>query len=126
LALAGCGGNGTYPVTGRIVYEDDGSPIRELEGQTIYFDAHGIAKGSRGTLTADGTFTLTTPGVGSGAFPGKYKVSLTQPYPMPDRPPPKGKAVVDKIYELPQTTILEEVVEEKTNEFTFRLKRKKR
>jgi hypothetical protein len=42
-------------------------------------------------VVTDDTFTLTTPGVGDGAFPGKYKL-----------------------------------VQEKTNEFTFKVKPIKR
>jgi hypothetical protein len=125
-ALLGCGGHGTYPVHGKIVYEDDGSPVRDLEGQTISFESTELGKAARGTLTAEGTFTLTTAGVGDGAFPATYKVSLTQPYPAAGRPRPQGKVVVDKIYEDPEKTPLTAQVGEKDNEFTFKLKRKPR
>jgi hypothetical protein len=126
LILLGCGRRTTYPVKGKIVYEDNEAPIRELEGQSISFDCVELAKGARGVISADGTFTVETPGVGEGALPARYKVSLTQPYAQPGRPPPKGKPVVDKIYEDPQKTTLVAVVEQKANEFTFKLKRKKK
>jgi hypothetical protein len=122
ITVMGCGG-GSYPVRGKIVFEDDGSPITELEGQIISFDSNDEFKTARGELKADGTFTLTTPGQGEGVSPGKYKVSLTQPYQRPDRPAPKGKPVVATMYERPDTSPLEVVVEQKTNEMTIKLKR---
>jgi hypothetical protein len=121
LTLAGCGTNHPYPVRGQLLYED-GQPIKELDGFTVSFSSQELAKGARGNLDAEGRFQLTTQRPDDGAFPGKYKVIVTQPHINVERrethPP-----VVDLEYEDPAKTPLEATVESKDNDFTFKLKR---
>jgi len=120
--LAGCGG-GTYPVSGRLEYED-GEPIREMTGCTISFTSEQLGVEARGEIQEDGGFRLGTKRPDDGAPPGTYKVIVAQPHPEPERPE-KRRPVVDLSYEDPQTTPLEATVEPKRNDFTFKLKRLK-
>jgi hypothetical protein len=118
--LAGCG-SGTYPVRGHLVYED-GQPVTELAGFTVTFTSTSVGKSSIGEIQEDGSFRLTTLSPNDGAFPGEYKVILTQPHREPERPE-KRNPVVDLAYENPEKTNLTATVEPKANEFTFKLRR---
>jgi hypothetical protein len=122
-ASAGCGRSGLYQVTGKLVYDDDGQPIKELAGETVTFSSEELGASSVGEVRADGTFTLMTMRPEDGVAPGTYKVTVSQPHPMPGRPT-RGPVIVEVEYEDPATTPLEAVVEAKSrNEFTFKLKR---
>ena len=124
VALAGCGGGDRpYPVHGKLVYKDNDQPVKELAGFDVTFTAE-KGKTARGTIGADGTFRLTTTRADDGAYPGQYKVTVTQPHPNPERRV-KGKPVVDLVYEDPQKTDLKATVEAKDNTFTFPLRRLK-
>ncbi|MBM3980085.1 MAG: hypothetical protein FJ304_07335 [Planctomycetes bacterium] len=78
VALAGCGQKGPalVPVTGKVTTAD-GKP---LERATVVFhpvgaaDANGVKP--RGTVGADGTFTLTSHTTGDGAPAGEYRVTV--------------------------------------------------
>jgi hypothetical protein len=120
---AGCGSGGTYPVKGTLVYEDNQQPVAELAGFSVTFTSPTLGKSATGTVGEDGTFRLTTVQSNDGAFPGSYKVIVSQPHPNPERGE-RRSPVVDPVYENPSKTPLEEMVEAKsTNEFTLRLKR---
>ena len=119
--LAGCGHGDTYPVSGRLEYED-GTPLRELAGSLIMFTSEKLGVQARGEIGEDGSFRLGTKQPGDGAPPGTYKVIVTQQHPEPESRQP-GHLVVDLAYEDPAKTPLEETVEPKSNEFTFKLKR---
>ena len=121
LVVAGCSGSGPYPVSGRVEF-DDGQPATDMAGCTLTFTSSAIGKSSIGEIQPDATFRLTTLKPGDGAFPGKYKVTVQQPHPNPERRQ-YAKPVVDLIYEDENTTPLEAAVEPKNNEFTFKLKR---
>jgi hypothetical protein len=121
LGLAGCGGNRTYPVHGKLFY-DDGQPIRELAGATITFTSAQLGKSATGMIQSDGSFQLTTLRPNDGAYPGTYQVMITQPHPNAERRETR-KPAVDVAYEYPQRSKLEATVEPKDNEFTFKLHR---
>jgi hypothetical protein len=123
VGLAGCGGGSdrAHPVAGALQYED-GSPVTELGGETITFTSESVGKRASGEIKPDGTFRLTTTRTDDGAFPGTYKVVLSQPVPEPERGV-TAKRVVDAMYEEPDKSPLEAVVEAKSNEFTFKLKK---
>ena len=116
-SLTGCTGERAYPVRGQLVYED-GQPVKELAGFTITFTSETLHKSARGNIDENGSFQLAQ----DGAFPGHYKVILTQPHPNPERGESR-KPVVDEAYEQPGKSTLSADVEAKNNEFTFRLKR---
>jgi hypothetical protein len=77
LALTGCaGGNGPYPVSGVIVYED-GAAVTGLEG-IAFRSADGKAF-SVGRVDQLGRFKLSYVGQDDGALLGTYVVSLSPP-----------------------------------------------
>jgi hypothetical protein len=117
VGLTGCGGERSYAVRGKLVYED-GQPVKELAGETITFTSETLHKSAVGNIDEDGNFQL---GHG-GAIPGRYSVIVTQPHPNPERREFR-KPVVDDAYEHPAKSTLSADVEAKNNEFTFRLKR---
>ena len=88
LLLAGCGGDGTYPVQGKVVYTD-GSPATELAGYIVNMDQPEQQLGASGVVQPDGTFQVGTFEDGDGAKPGKYRVALTPPEAPVDMPAPK-------------------------------------
>jgi hypothetical protein len=119
--LAGCGSRGPYPVKGKLEYED-GQPVKELAGFMVTFSSESLGKSARGEIQADGSFRLTSNSKNDGAFPGEYKVIVSQPHPEPERAERRGP-VVDLVYEDPGKTPLEAKVEAKNNEFTYKLKK---
>jgi len=72
----GCGGSGTIPVTGKILW-DDGTPI---SGVGVRFVPLSESEGrdALGATGANGEFTLTTFVYNDGAKPGEYTVVLTK------------------------------------------------
>lgn len=120
--LSGCRGEGPYAVRGSVVDDVDGKPIKELAGFTITFTSETCGKSATGNLDEKGDFRLTSSRNGDGAFPGDYKVVLTQPQANPERGEYR-QAVVDVGYEHPRTTKLRARVEPKGNTFTFHVKR---
>src|SRR5271165_434666 len=73
-ALAGCGGGGRQPVTGKVVYK--GEPVK---GGTVVLSplASGDSKPASGEVGDDGTFSLGTNAEKDGVMTGKYKVGYT-------------------------------------------------
>jgi predicted small lipoprotein YifL len=86
ITLAGCGGRGhTYvPVTGTVKYSDGTVPKGDIASITFQPASVGPDyKGASGSITPDGTFSLTTIDPGDGARPGEYvvKVNVFKGYP---------------------------------------------
>ncbi len=126
LALAGCGGTDRpYPVSGKLVYKDNGEPVKELAGFEVTFTSEKLGKSAVGRVAEDGTFRLTTVRENDGAWPGKYRVILNQPHPEPERGE-RRHPVVDLAYENPEKSDLEATVEPQDNTFTFQLRRLKK
>jgi hypothetical protein len=69
LILAGCGGS-TAEVHGRVTMGD--TPIKDA---IVYF-VPASGPQAQGRLSDDGSYSLTTPGKGKWAAPGKYHVYL--------------------------------------------------
>ena len=76
LATAGCGG-GTYPVEGKLVWQD-GSPATELAGSQVLFEQVESNTSARGTVNGDATFRLTTHQPDDGAVPGRHQVIVLE------------------------------------------------
>jgi hypothetical protein len=75
LALAGCGGGGGVPATGKVV--NGANPYAPGEGESVNVSlASDSGAGGGGTSGKDGTFTLKAND-GKDLPPGKYKVSIT-------------------------------------------------
>ena len=74
--LQGCGSDHppTYPVSGKVVFED-GKPL--TTGGLVLLESvvtEGLPVNARGTINADGTFELTTFEDGDGAVAGKHRM----------------------------------------------------
>jgi hypothetical protein len=76
LCLSGCGGGQlpTYPVNGKVVFEDGTSP----QFGTVEFlnDAHQL--NARGEIANDGTFSVSTFEDGDGAVEGTHRIAIIQ------------------------------------------------
>jgi len=88
LLCAGCGGKGTYPVEGKVVYPDGAAAI-DLAGHTVNFESAELNVSATGEVQPDGTFKLGTFENEDGAPPGKYRVTIFRPLPIGDEPPPR-------------------------------------
>jgi hypothetical protein len=121
MAVAGCGGGGTYPVQGKVTYKD-GTPV--TAGTVVFEPASGDLKASaRGDIKPDGTFRLGTYSDSDGAPDGHYHVLVVPPAPpeenerRPQRPP------IHRKYLSPDTSPLKATVtrERAKNDFRFEL-----
>lgn len=76
ICLSGCGVGQlpTYPVNGKIVFEDGTSP----QFGTVEFlnDAHQL--NARGEISKDGTFSVSTFGKEDGAVEGTHRIAIIQ------------------------------------------------
>jgi len=76
ILLPGCGPK-YFPVEGKVVWADD-TPAKELEGSQVVFDSSELKISARGTIGADGTFTITTINPDDGVLAGNYKVAIVE------------------------------------------------
>ena len=76
--LAGCGGDGLNPVEGQLVWSDDDSPAKELEGASLTFELPGKNTNTIGTVQPDGSFKLMTASPNDGAYAGEYIVLISE------------------------------------------------
>jgi len=70
VTVLGCGG-GNVPLKGRVVFDDDSSP---LTVGTVFLTTPTMQ--SRGHLDRDGNFTVGTVGTRDGLPPGTYEVAI--------------------------------------------------
>lgn len=70
VMLSGCGGD-KVPLKGKVTFKEDGSPL--TRGLVCFETATYRA---RGTLTADGTYRVTSVKQNDGIPPGLYKVYI--------------------------------------------------
>jgi hypothetical protein len=119
VTCTGCG-SGTYPVKGKLLWQD-GSPAAELAGGMVVFEHREAALGARGEIQSDGGFELTTYKPGDGAPRGPYRVLLSEPAREDTDavPPPRA----DLKYRSPDTSGLEFTVQAGANEAVFKLDR---
>jgi hypothetical protein len=121
LVAAGCGGNTTFPVEGKVVFKD-GTP---LHGGLVMFELVGddAAKTcARGDIQPDGTFRLSTFKRNDGALPGRHRVSVTQPLPK-GRESELGKRIIHRRFEDYDTSQLEFTIERGKNQITIEVER---
>lgn len=122
LAVAGCGGDRTYPVEGRVVWAD-GADAVELAGGTVSFEPVDGKASAVGGIKPDASFRLSTHREGDGAVVGTYRVVVL----------PKAPIDTDRVWSPPlharfldvRTSGLEAVVEAKTNHVTLTIERAK-
>ena len=121
ICCLGCGPQGptTYPVRGKVVFED-GAPL--ATGGKVLFESaslQGVGKNARGAIQPDGTFEMTTFESGDGAVPGKHRV-LVKAKRDSDDYIKRGiipRPVIDERFEDYDTSGLEFTVEQGDNEF---------
>ena len=122
IVLAGCGKRGpTYvPVTGTVKFSDGSVPkgkIASINFQPVAGTAD--TKAASGSITADGSFTLTTVQPSDGARPGEYVATVTvkDNYPV-------GKSLVAERFTNPGNSPLKATVsEDGDNHFDFVVER---
>lgn len=122
---SGCGGKGTYPVTGTIVMKDTGQPAKELADYLVTFQSVDKPVGANGKVKADGTFQMGTYTDTDGAILGKHNVAITPPVqPEADRPP--IRSILDARYQHLEKSGLEVTVTTGRNTVQFTVERKKK
>jgi len=123
LFAAGCGQK-MGQVEGNLVWSD-GKPITELERSQVAFESAELRVSARGSIGADGTFTLTTTTPGDGAPVGEYRVMILE-----HRPTPEGAQVplakLDTKYSELATSGLIATVKPGVNKVTFTVDRAKK
>lgn len=122
IFLASCGSKSIYPVRGQIV-DADGKPITELKGGAVEFDGAGSGTSANSSISADGTFQLTTSSAGDGAHIGNHRVAITRAYLGPENPVPP---VIETRYDKFETSGLEVTVEPKNNDVKLTVQRVKK
>lgn len=114
--LVGCGTAKTVPVNGKVQFKDgkDGS---SLAGYVISLESTEQNVSGSGEVQADGTFRISTYGDNDGAVPGKHRVAITPPLPLPDAVPPAP--LIDKKYDSLDTSGLEVDIQPGASEVTL-------
>jgi hypothetical protein len=123
VLVAGCGGKGTYPVEGKVVYPD-GTVATDLAGHSVNFESAELKVSATGEVQSDGSFKLGTYENDDGALPGKYRVTVFRPLPVGDEPTPRD--MIDPKYKSLDTSGLEVTIEPKVNAVTLTVERVKR
>ena len=129
--LSGCGSGHpapTYPVTGKVVFSDDGTPLST--GGAILWESTPDEPGellfnARGAIQADGTFELTTFEEGDGAVAGEHRV-LVRPKRDASDWTERGivpRPVIAQRLESYETSELRFTVKEESNDFTVTVER---
>ena len=116
LAVAGCGGTGVVPVTGRVTLVG-GEPV---QAATVVFENREKRLSGSGRTDADGRFRLTTFKVDDGAPPGMYRVSVVPPSAADSSQPQPPRVFAEK-YLSPDTSGLSCAVEPGMKECGFEL-----
>jgi hypothetical protein len=117
VVSGGCSSTGYYPVQGKVV-DSAGQPIPGLEGSEIVFTLVGGQTSSIAQIEDDGSFKLFTDKPGDGAPPGEYQVYIPRRRIDTERAAPQ---VIDAKYEQPETSDLKATVENKRNNFEFKV-----
>jgi hypothetical protein len=124
FGAVGCGG--PVQIQGQVVWED-GTPARELEGGMVMFRLPGQKKavGARGTIGADGAFTMSTMRMGDGVFPGTHLAAVIENRPGGgDSGIPLAPARMDPKYSDPDTSGLTVLVEQSNQDVQLKVNRK--
>jgi hypothetical protein len=115
LVAAGCGSR-TYPVTGKVVWED-GTPATELAGWGVHFSSFEMQVGAEAEIASDATFRAKLYRE-SGLPAGEYQVVVA--------PPGDDASRINPKFLRYETSGLKATVEPKDNDFTFKVERAKR
>jgi hypothetical protein len=120
LIMGGCssGQKPTYPVQGKLVWED-GSPAKELSGGMVIFQCDAEEMSAKAPIDQVGDFILGTYTRSDGAVAGKHKVSIAQP--AAETGEYRPLEIVDRRYESMETTDLEVTIEAKRNDIVLKV-----
>jgi hypothetical protein len=77
--LTCCGGATTYPIRGKVVFQDTQAPATELAGYVVTLESVDGQVSASGVVAPDGTFEVSTYELGDGAVPGRHRVALNAP-----------------------------------------------
>ena len=124
LFLTGCGDGKPRPVPVSGTIQFQGQPL--AQGDVIFVPATREAgRMARGTISAEGSYELSTPNLGHGALPGDYKVTVFAYDGMREIPgmvaPAVGRSLIPTRYNDASTTDLETTVGEKGGEVNLEL-----
>lgn len=129
--LAGCGSGHpapTYPVTGKVVFSDDGTPLStggSILWESVPDEPRELPFNASGAIQADGTFELTTFEEGDGAVAGEHRV-LVRPKRDASDWVERGivpRPVIAPRFERYETSELRFTVKEEGNDFTVTVQR---
>lgn len=125
--LCGCGDK-TYPVEGRVLFKEDGTP---LSGGWVEFELIDSARSisARGPIDDDGYFRLGTFRADDGALPGDYRALVVPPAPVGDpdsQRTPRSASVIHVRFLTYDTSGLTFTVAKKSNSFTIEVERPQR
>jgi hypothetical protein len=82
MVVTGCGTK-TYPVRGKVVFKEDGQPVRG--GVTIWFESTEPPYArAAGVVDGEGNFYLSTVRDGSGALRGEHRIRFEPAVPYAD------------------------------------------
>jgi len=119
LFLVGCSDH--VQLSGQVTYSDDGTP---LEAGTVIFQTDTFQ--ARGSIGAEGRYTLATLKEGDGLPPGKYTVYVNSAF-RGELPPgaafPVQIELITPKYASPDTSGLEVDVDRSTRTFDFQVDR---
>jgi hypothetical protein len=123
ILAAGCSGN--MPVSGKVTFSDDGSPVPV--GMVVFDDGINMA---RAPIQPDGTFVMGFNKDGDGVPPGTYGVTIVGTVKLLDNPddvyPPPSEELVDLKYSDKATSGLSITVDGSKKTFDIKVERPKK
>ena len=123
IVISGCTGD-KVPLKGKVTFKEDGSP---LSRGTVCFEKDGFS--ARGTLSADGTYQVSSVKQNDGIPPGLYKVYIFGAEgPVTDTQAggmmaPRVMQLVATKYTNAETSEIKVQVDGKTREFNFEVEK---
>jgi len=121
VVVVGCN-QGMATVTGKVVYENDGSAVPA--GLVMFLPTEKGQSFARSNIQPDGSYRLGTEKPGNGAKPGKYGVCIIPPDRSAERENgAKITPLVDSRYQDATTSGLEFEVQPGSNDFTIKVSR---
>lgn len=111
ITLAGCN-EGKVPLGGRVVFAEDKTP---LSGGMVFFESDTYR--ARGSIDADGNYTVSSTGKNDGVPPGTYHVYVFEGVPM------GGTAQIDPKYTSKAATNITLTIDSSTKRFDFEVEK---
>ena len=109
----------TYPVKGKLVW-DDGGNAQQLAGGMVIFQCDAEQISAKAPIDEAGGFLLGTYALDDGAVAGQHKVAIIQP--ASESGDYNPREIVDRSQERIETTDLVVTIEPKPNDLILKLK----